>query len=141
MSKGLEKIVASLELCKLIPAGEFEDSALVWVYDDVVGFLCRTSGCEQIHKKEWQLEHNHPRKIAIRRKCGQEIYPAPTLEEIITSLLTYGWLVKIDCRFGLETFVELYSRTSNKHYTEYDPSACAAALRLWFKVKGIEVKP
>ena len=94
MSKGLEKIVASLELCKLIPAGEFEDSALVWVYDDVVGFLCRTSGCEQIHKKEWQLEHNHPRKIAIRRKCGQEIYPAPTLEEIITSLLTYGWLVK-----------------------------------------------
>ena len=30
MSKGLEKIVASLELCKLIPAGEFEDTALVW---------------------------------------------------------------------------------------------------------------
>ena len=31
MSKGLEKIVASLELCKLIPAGEFEDTALVWL--------------------------------------------------------------------------------------------------------------
>ena len=74
----LESIVPPLELCKQIPEGEFEDSALVWVYDDLVGFLCRTSGCEQIHKKEWHLEHNHPRKIAVRRKCGQEIYPAPT---------------------------------------------------------------
>lgn len=142
MSKqGLESIVPPLELCKQIPAGEFEDSALVWVYDDVVEFLCRTSGCEQIHKKEWQLEHNHPRKIAIRRKCGQEIYPAPTLEETMTSLRNYaGWLLKIDSRFGLKTFVELYSRTSNKYYAEYDPSACAAALRLWLKLKGIEVE-
>ena len=110
MSKqGLEKIVASLELCRKIPAGEFEDTALVWVYDDVVGFLCRTSGCEQFRKKVWQLQKNHPRKIAIRRKCGQEIYPAPTLEEIITSLLTYGWLVKIDCRIQLDTLIEFYS--------------------------------
>ena len=137
----LESIVPPLELCKQIPAGEFEDTALVWVYDDVVGFLCRTSGCEQIHKKEWQLEHNHPRKIAIRRKCGKEIYPAPTLEETMTSLLNYaGWLLKIDSRFGLETFVELSSQTNNKRYVEYAPSACAAALRLWFKMKGIEVE-
>ena len=136
----LKNIVPPLELCKKIPEGEFEDSALVWVYDDVVGFLCRTSGCEQIHKKEWQLEHNHPRKIAIRRKCAQEIYPAPTLEEIITTLLTYGWLVKIDCRIQLDTFVELYSRTSNMRYAEYGPSASEAALRLWFKAKGIEVE-
>ena len=41
----LKSIVPPVELCKQIPAGEFEDSALVWVYDDVVGFLCRTSGC------------------------------------------------------------------------------------------------
>ena len=140
MSK-LESIVPPLELCKQIPAGEFEDSALVWVYDDVVEILCRTSGCEQIHKKEWQLEYNHPRKIAIRRKCGKEIYPAPTLEETMTSLLNYdGWLLKIDSRFSLETFVELYSKTSNNRYVEYAPIACAAALRLWFRVKGIEVK-
>lgn len=67
MSK-LESIVPPLELCKQIPPLEFEDSVLVWVYDDVVGFICRTSGCEQIHKKEWHLEPNHPRKIAIRTK-------------------------------------------------------------------------
>ena len=139
MSKqGLEKIVAGLELCKQIPEGEFEDAALVWVYDDVVGFLCRTSGCEQIHKKEWQLEHNHPRKIAIRRKSGHEIYPAPTLEETITSLLTYGWLVKIDCRIQLDTLIEFYSEKQSK--TEFGNTASETALRLWFKVKGIEVK-
>ena len=134
----LEKIVPSLRLCKKIPAGEFEDTALVWVYDDVVGFLCRTSGCEQIHKKEWQLQKNHPRKIAIRRKCGQEIYPAPTLEETITSLLTYGWLVKIDCRIQLDTLIEFYSEKQSK--TEFGNTASETALRLWFKVKGIEVE-
>ena len=134
----LKNLVPPLELCKRIPVGEFEDAALVWVYDDVVGFLCRTSGCEQIHKKEWQLEHNHPRKIAIRRKCGKEIYPAPTLEEIITSLLTRGWLVKIDCRIQLDTLIEFYSEKQNK--TEFGNTASEAALRLWLKVKGIEVE-
>ena len=119
MSK-LENIVPSLELCKKIPVGEFEDTALVWVYD--------MDGLEMVMPRE------------VVQFKGIEIYPAPTLEETITSLLTYGWLVKIDCRFGLDTFVELYSRTSNKHYTEYDPSACAAALRLWLRVKGIEVE-
>ena len=137
MSK-LESLVPPLELCKLIPAGEFEDAALVWVYDDVVGFLCRTSGCEQFRKKVWQLQKNHPRKIAAHRKCGQEIYPAPTLEETITSLLTYGWLVKIDCRIQLDTLIEFYSEKQSK--TEFGNTASETALRLWFKVKGIEVE-
>ena len=30
----LKNLVPTLELCKQIPAGEFEDAALVWVYDD-----------------------------------------------------------------------------------------------------------
>lgn len=138
MSKqGLEKIVASLELCKLIPAGEFEDTALAWVYDDVVGFLCRTSGCEQIHKKEWQLEHNHPRKIAIRRKCGQEIYPAPTLEEIWRELRNLSvnkidGSITVSCRIDPEK--TLYEAAGD------DNEVTAAALRLWLRVKGIESK-
>ena len=123
MSK-LESIVASLELCKKIPAGEFTDTALVWVYDDVVGFLCRTSGCEQIHKKEWQLEHNHPRKIAIRRKCGQEIYPAPTLEEILEAIgAVENWdTATITRPIGANTRI------------------VDTALNRWFKLKGIEVE-
>ena len=123
MSK-LESIVPALELCKQIPAGELEDSALVWVYDDVVGFLCRTSGCEQIHKKEWQLEHNHPRKIAIRRKCGQEIYPAPTLAEIIESIGE----------------VESWDTMTTTRITGGKQNLTTNALKRWFKVKGIEVK-
>ena len=137
MSKSLEKIVASLELCKLIPAGEFEDSALVWVYDDVVGFLCRTSGCEQIHKKEWQLEHNHPRKIAIRRKCGQEIYPAPTLAEIRRELRNLSvnvmdGAITVSCRIDPDE--TLYEPAGD------DNEVTSTALRLWLKLKGIEVK-
>lgn len=127
----LERIVPPLELCKRIPAGEFEDSALVW----------------DIHGKfdKWHVEKRVKRSVRFgdygRMSSPHADIPAPTLEETMTSLLNYaGWLLKIDSRFGLDTFVELYSRTSNKHYTEYDPSACAAALRLWFKVKGVEVE-
>ena len=120
----LKSIVPPLELCKLIPAGEFEDSALVWVYDDVVGFLCRTSGCEQIHKKEWQLEHNHPRKIAIRRKSGHEIYPAPTLEEILESI------------GGVET----WDTMTIARITNGKQNLTTNALKRWLEVKGIEVK-
>ena len=120
----LESIVPPLELCKQIPAGELEDSALVWVYDDVVGFLCRTSGCEQIHKKEWQLEHNHPRKIAIRRKSGQKIYPAPTLEEVLEAM---GKVENLD--------TATITRPVGVNTRIVD-----TALKRWFKVKGIEVE-
>ena len=119
----LESIVPPLELCKQIPAGEFEDSSLVWVYDDVVGFLCRTSGCEQIHKKEWQLEHNHPRKIAIRRKSGHEIFPAPTLAEILESIGE----------------VETWDTMTMNRITNGKQNLTTNALKRWFKVKGIEV--
>lgn len=120
----LESIVPPLELCKQIPEGEFEESALVWVYDDVVGFLCRTSGCEQIHKKEWQLEHNHPRKIAIRRKSGHEIYPAPTLAEILESIEE----------------VETWDTMTITRITKGKQNLTTNALKRWFKLKGIEVE-
>ena len=120
----LESIVPPLDLCKMIPAGEFVDSALVWVYDDVVGFICRTSGCEQIHKKEWQLEHNHPRKIAIRRKCGKEIYPAPTLAEILEAIGE----------------IETWDTMTIARITNGKQNLTTNALKRWFKVKGIEVE-
>ena len=120
----LKSIVPPLELCKQIQAGEFEDTALVWVYDDVVGFLCRTSGCEQIHKKEWQLEHNHPRKIAIRRKSGHEIYPAPTLAEILESIGE----------------VETWDTMTMTRITNGKQNLTTNALKRWLEVKGIEVE-
>lgn len=123
MSK-LENLVPPLELCKQIPVGEFEDSSLAWVYDDLVEFLCRTSGCEQIHKKAWQLAHNHPRKIAIRRKCGQEIYPAPTLEEVLEAIRE----------------IQAWDTLTITRVTDDKTKLATATLRQWFRLKGIEVK-
>lgn len=118
-----ESIVPPVELCKQIPAGEFTDTALVWV-DDQDG-----------------IETVLPRDVAQFKLFDvYHMAPAPTLEEIITTLLAYGWLVKTDSRPGLEAFVELYSRTNNMRYAEHAKIACEAALRLWFKVKGINLE-
>ncbi len=126
----LESIVPPVELCKQIPEGEFEDSALVW----------------DIHGKfdKWHVEKRVKRSMRFgdygRMSVEHADISAPTLEEIITTLLAYGWLVKTDSRSGLETFVELYSRTNNRGYAEHAKIACEAALRLWFKVKGINLE-
>lgn len=117
MSKGFEKIVASLELCKLIPAGEFEDTALVWRYDRICGFICLMSG--------------HPDETARLRNDGM-IYPAPTAEEIMEKL-DEPTLWRSDdgkCRCFCNGHV-----SAQKGGTIAD-----AALRLWLKVKGIELK-
>lgn len=128
--KTIESIVPPLELCKRIPAGEFEDSALVWVYDDVVGFLCRTSGCEQIHKKEWQLEHNHPRKIAIRRKSGHAIYPAPTLEEILREIYKENDQISAVCVYHSDGLT-----INGKGFNDLRDSAATAALKRWMQIR------
>lgn len=59
----LESIVPRVEFCKLIPAGEFEDSALVWVYD--------IDGFEMVMPRE------------VVQFEGTKIIVAPTLEEIL----------------------------------------------------------
>ena len=124
----LERIVPPLELCKRIPAGEFEDSALVW----------------DIHGKfdKWHVEKRVKRSVRFgdygRMSSPHADIPAPTLEETMTSLLTYGWLVKIDCRIQLDTLIEFYSEKQSK--TEFGNTASETALRLWFKVKGVEVE-
>lgn len=133
----LEKIVPSLDLCKQIPEGEFEDSALAWLYDDINGFLCRSSGCEQIHKKEYQIVNNYPGKIARRRKIGCEIYPAPTLAEIQRelqnlSIFIIDGTITVSCKINPEDTIFETARGNNDVST--------AALRIWLKLKGIEVK-
>ena len=117
----LESIVPPVELCKQIPAGEFEDSALVW---------CRVRGEDAVCPREqW---------VGVG---GISPVPAPTPEEIIIDIgkthkhpvLTYChnyW--EITCYTGY-TNAELFC-------VNIEPTASHAALRLWFKVKGIEVE-
>lgn len=115
--RSLETIVASLELCKLIPAGEFEDTALVWRYDRICGFICLVPG--------------HPDETARLRNDGM-IYPAPTAEEIMEKLdtpsLWHRGTGRWYCMCKEHVMVEAGENTSD------------AALRLWLRVKGIEVK-
>ncbi len=126
MSKGLEKIVASLELCKLIPAGEFEDSALVW--RERIGNISRDD----------RVKIREPEDISYKVESAEVNYfPAPTLEEIRWELLNlsvavYENTIVASCKIDPETWV---SETVNPGEHDAD-----AALRLWFKLKGIEVE-
>lgn len=112
----LESIVPPLELCRMIPAGEFEDSALVW----------------DIHGKfdKWHVEKRVKRSVRFgdygRMYSPHADISAPTLEEILDALADLG------ADFLMREF-----QIGNKSY--YYPTGVEDALRLWFKVKGIEV--
>ena len=118
----LESIVPPLDLCKMIPAGEFEDTALVWV-DDQDG-----------------IETVLPRDVAQFKLFDvYHMTPAPTLAEILNALYKqdrYENKLKICPVFpgGEWSIGYSYKRL------EKDFDLTAAALRLWFKVKGVEVE-
>lgn len=125
--QGLEKIVASLELCKQIPAGEFNDTALVW----------------DIHGKfdKWHVEKRVNRSVrfgdyGIMSPPHADI-SAPTLAEIRRELQNLSvdvidGAITVSCRIDPD---ETLSETARD-----DNDVTAVALRLWLKLKGIEVK-
>ena len=126
MSIGLESIVASLELCKLIPEGEFEDSALVW--RERIGYISSSVGLkfrasEDIGYKSESVKVNY--------------FPAPTLVEIWRELRNLSvnvidGSITVSCRIDPD---ETLSETARD-----DNDVTVAALRLWLRVKGIESK-
>ncbi len=113
----LEKIVQSLELCKHIPDGEFKDSALVWV--------------------DGNLQNLNDIFVEPRRYAIDGTYrPAPTLEEIRwelrnLSVSVYENTIVVLCKIDPETCI-----TETVFPDEHDADA---ALRLWFKIKGIKI--
>jgi hypothetical protein len=128
----LEKLVPPLELCEKIPENEFLDAAFCWHYTEVAGFVCRTSGCEQFSGKQWMLERSNSSKITRYRQRGDQIFPAPTLEEIIKNLSEgfnlvdciknfRGW--EIDCMIGID----------NPNAFD-EKSGATAALKLWLEL-------
>lgn len=139
----LEGLVPPLELCKLIPPGHFEQSAFCWHYTDVVGFVCRTSGCEEVQGKQWQIVNNHRRKIEIRRKHGEEIYPAPTLQEILQELASGNYTVSVNYDYWEnESFVISAEKGVFKGSGEvkgHNGNIAEAALRAWLEEMGGDV--
>lgn len=124
----LKELVPPLELCKLIPAGEFAESALVW----------------RVPNSSFPLESEFY-EIHCRDKCEawmkDKQIPAPTLEEIMEVLphdsayndLLIGYSARVDKFTGWHIY---YSGDRKRH--TYDQSAVTAALKLWLKTKGIK---
>lgn len=120
MSK-LENLVPPLELCKLIPKGEFEDSAFIWDKTTSVGFWDgedkdgnHIGGFGKIPHKNYRLRQNYSercRKHLKSQGIELDIFPAPTLQEIIEILPII-----------------------------YSPTKASYALELWLKMKGIDVQ-
>lgn len=122
MSK-LEDIVPPLDLCKQIPAGAFEDSALVWSIrygipgDRIVNL---------IQRKDY---HN-----------GGFIVPAPTLAEILLALSESGNAYTSKNEVGCVVLHEIPGDEEWYGYsmrTETDKNNYAtAALKLWLELEA-----
>lgn len=117
----LKSIVPPLELCKKIPAGEFEDTALVW--KERTGNIFRDD----------RVKIREPEDISYKVESAEVNYfPAPTAGEIMAKLdtpsLWHRGTGRWYCMCKEHVMVEAGENTSD------------AALRLWLRVKGIEIK-
>lgn len=110
MSK-LESIVASLELCKKIPAEEFTDTALVW----------------ETYYSKYSIK-----PVVIDRKTSEStphefvdnVYPAPTLDEILEGIGE----------------IETWDTMKIARITDGKQNLTTNTMKRWLKLKGIEVK-
>lgn len=120
-------IVPPFELCKCIPAGEFDNSTMIWeeTIDEIYRVKLKIRGKDDKSYANWIKKVN--------------IYPAPMLQEI------FSVLPKQDehenkitiCTFGVKREWEI-GYTYNGIICN-DRNLADAALRLWLKIqKGKE---
>jgi hypothetical protein len=137
MSK-LEELVPPLELCKLIPKGEFEDSAFIWDKTTSVGFWDgedkdgnHIGGFGKIPHNKYRLRQNYSdrcRKHLKDQDIELDIFPAPTLQEIMANM----------------PYCRVYKKTANFYVAVKEKdrvvsfNGATAALKLWLQMKGIE---
>lgn len=117
MSK-LEELVPPLELCKLIPKGEFEDCAFCWIDK---GHACILP-TDRIYPEAMPF-------IELRRYTVQgDDIPAPTLQEIMANI----------------PYCRVYKKTANFYVAVKEKdrvvsfNGATAALKLWLKLKGVD---
>ena len=131
----LKDIVPPLELCEQIPAGEFEDSVFAWRYPTYD---------ERNHRllSKWHvIEVNWDAVKEYKKKYDERFFPAPTLEEIIIDIgKTHKHPVLTYCHNHWETTCYTGYTNAKLFCINFEATASEAALRLWFKVKGIEVE-
>lgn len=116
-------LVPDLELCKLIPAGKFENSAFIWVngMDKKPKVICRP----------WDKKSTAA--------------PAPTLQEVLAALPPYdkneqilACCVPDWADFDARVFGENWRVGYTGDCSINDKNPTTAALKLWLKLKGIE---
>ena len=151
----LEELVPPLELCKRIPAGEFEGTFAAyfkeWAEKDLEINGCKVLTITSVKPFQPFLIYSDLPTDEIREFVKERfplalicksVYPAPTLQEILVEIDNLGgwcptayrlqnqWTVDYqeDKEDGMNDVVE---------QTDLDNPA-AAALKLWLKLKGIE---
>ena len=118
----LKSIFPPLDLCKKIPEWEFVDSALV--YKERIGI-----------SRDYLVKMREPEDISYKvESAGVNYFPAPTLEEIRRKLRNLSIVpgddvIHVECKIDPENWVSTIAVNEN--------DVTAAALRIWFEVKGI----
>ncbi len=132
----LKSIVPPVELCRMIPAGEFEDSALVYRFDhQQAGKMFPETNEDE---RFFYVEEREMVEFAQRNMVNPPpMFPAPTLEEIRRKLRNLSIvpgddLIHVSCKIDPENWVSAIAVNEN--------DVTAAALRLWFEVKGINLE-
>lgn len=117
----LESLVPPLVLCQQLKPGDFPESALVWR-------ICKDGSYCPVERHFLSKNWKNPEELFFFPAP-----PAPTLEEILNSI------EKID---GI-TFAKggiYYAKKQVLIESFYYPTNATAALRLWMRVNGREVK-
>lgn len=112
----LEKLVAPIDLCEQIPNGEFEDSYFVYAFAIV---SLHGYGCFFLKAREdlEELKMQHEVK---------EVYPAPTLQEILADLK------------GFEMFGNTRFSVGKGDLMVIENNMIESAMLAWLKLKGIK---
>lgn len=117
----LEKLVPPLELCKLIPEGEFKETVFIWMEVEASATM----------EKTWSLMEGTP---YARNRTNRQI-PAPTLEEILAKIPFAQVSI-----FADKSFVIHPRFGKERHMRYHDNNAATAAMKLYLKLKGIEAQ-
>lgn len=128
----LKNLVPPLELCKKIPAVEFEDTALVYRFDhQQAGKMFPETNEDE---RFFYVEEREMVEFAQRNMVNPPpMFPAPTLDEIRRklrnlSIVPGDKVIHVECKIDPENWVSTIAVNEN--------DVTAAALRLWFEVWG-----
>lgn len=112
----LEELVPPFDLCKKIPAGEFEDSAFQW-QEAILENGRKSVNLIPRDPYEWE----HPK--------WEMLYPAPTVAEIMEKMH--------HCRLKHQGNLFFFERKNKAGAWAGGYNPAQIALQVWLKVKGI----